>query len=81
MHPKILWPNNKRFAYLQSIITGFLNIIAQRRGDVLADVTSAEELSNKFPSGGGRSESAWINELAPVEVDRFYDEFDIQFYN
>jgi len=30
---------------------------------------------------GGRSASAGINNLAPEEVDRFYDEFDIQFSN
>ena len=38
--------NNKRFAKLSSIISQFININSQRRGDILADVTSAEELSD-----------------------------------
>ena len=36
--------NNKRFAKLSSIISQFININSQKRGDVLADVISAEEL-------------------------------------
>jgi len=39
--------NNKRFVYLSSIISQFININAQKRGNVLADVTSADELSDK----------------------------------
>ena len=35
---------NKRFSKLSSIITQFININAKKRGDVLADITSAEEL-------------------------------------
>jgi len=38
---------NKRFASLTSIILQFININAQKRGDVLADITSADELSGK----------------------------------
>ena len=38
---------NKRFASLTSIILQFININAQKRGDVLADITSADELSDK----------------------------------
>ena len=38
--------NNKRFAKLPSIIIQFININSQKRGDVLADVTSADELSD-----------------------------------
>ena len=38
---------NKRFASLTSIISQFININAQKRGDVLADITSADELSDK----------------------------------
>ena len=38
--------HNKRFAKLSSIISQFININSQRRGDILADVTSAEELSD-----------------------------------
>jgi len=36
--------SNKRFAKLSSIISQFININSQKRGDVLADVISAEEL-------------------------------------
>ena len=39
--------NNKRFDHLSSIISQFININAQKRGNVLADVTSADELSDK----------------------------------
>jgi F-type H+-transporting ATPase subunit delta len=39
--------NNKRFASLTSIISQFVNINANKRGDVLADVTSANELSDE----------------------------------
>ena len=38
--------NNKRFASLSSIISQFVNINAQKRGDVLADITSADDLSD-----------------------------------
>ena len=38
--------SNKRFAKLSSIISQYININSQKRGDVLADITSAEELSN-----------------------------------
>ena len=38
---------NKRFTSLTSIISQFTNINAQKRGDVLADITSADELSDK----------------------------------
>ena len=37
---------NKRFANLSSIISQFVNINAQKRGDVLTDITSADELSD-----------------------------------
>ena len=39
--------SNKRFAKLSSIISQFMNINFQKRGNVLADVTSADELSDK----------------------------------
>ena len=39
--------NNKRFASLTSIISQFININANKRGDVLADITSADELSEE----------------------------------
>ena len=37
---------NKRFSSLASIITQFMNINSQKRGDVLADITSADELND-----------------------------------
>jgi len=37
---------NKRFAKLSSIISQFIKINSHKRGDVLADVTSADELSD-----------------------------------
>ena len=42
---------NKRFAKLSAIISQFMNINSQKRGDVLADVTSADELSDKQKNG------------------------------
>ena len=38
---------NKRFSNLYSIISQFININAYNRGDVLADITSAEELNDE----------------------------------
>ena len=38
--------NNKRFSSLPSIILQFINNNAQKRGDILADVTSADDLSD-----------------------------------
>ena len=43
--------SNKRFAKLSSIISQFININSQKRGDVLADVTSADELSDNQKNG------------------------------
>ena len=37
---------NKRFAHINSIIERFININSEKRGDMLADVTSAEDLSD-----------------------------------
>jgi len=37
---------NKRFSSLPSIILQFININAQKRGDILADVTSADDLTD-----------------------------------
>tara|TARA_B100000029_G_C17505249_1_gene934214 strand:- start:31 stop:588 length:558 start_codon:yes stop_codon:yes gene_type:complete len=39
--------NNKRFASLLSIILQFININAQKRGDVLAEITSADQLNEE----------------------------------
>ena len=38
---------NKRFSKLSSIITQFININSQKRGDILADITSANELNDE----------------------------------
>ena len=38
--------SNRRFARLSSIISQFMNINSQKRGNVLVDVTSADELSD-----------------------------------
>ena len=38
---------NKRFSNLLSIINQFININSQKRGNVFADITSAEELNDK----------------------------------
>ena len=38
--------SNKRFAKLSSIISQYININSQKRGDVLADITSAEDVLN-----------------------------------
>ena len=43
--------NNKRFAKLSLIISQFMNINSQKRGNVLADVTSADELSDNQKNG------------------------------
>lgn len=41
---------NKRFANILNVISQFININAQKRGDILADITSAEKLSDKQQS-------------------------------
>jgi len=38
---------NKRFPNLLSIVSEFININAKKRGDILADVTSADELNDE----------------------------------
>ena len=38
---------NKRFSYLSTIITQFININSQKRGDILADITSVDELNDE----------------------------------
>ena len=43
--------NNKRFASLSSIISRFISINSEKRGEVLADITSADELSDKEKNG------------------------------
>jgi len=43
--------NNKRFSSLPSIISRYKAINAEKRGEVLADITSADELSDKEKNG------------------------------
>ena len=38
---------NKRFSKLSSIISQFIKINAQKRGDILADITSADQLNEE----------------------------------
>ena len=39
--------NNRRFRNLSSIISRYITINAEKRGDIIADVTSADELSDE----------------------------------
>lgn len=43
--------NNKRFSSLPSIIKKFISINSEKRGDILADVTSAEKLTDEQKKG------------------------------
>ena len=43
--------NNKRFANLSSIISQFKSINSEKRGNILADVTSADQLSDEQKNG------------------------------
>ena len=43
--------NNKRFASLSSIISRFISINSEKRGEVFVDITSADELSGKQKNG------------------------------
>lgn len=43
--------NNKRFNYLSSIILSFIEINAIKRGEVIADVVSADRLSDQQKNG------------------------------
>ncbi|GIT63267.1 MAG: hypothetical protein Ct9H300mP21_08130 [Pseudomonadota bacterium] len=59
--------------------------LKEKKGNFLVGVRApiskpqgAEKLCIKF-SGGGRAAAAGINNLAPEEVDRFIDAFDLQF--
>ena len=38
---------NKRFSNLLSIVSQFININSQKRGDILAEVTSADKLNEE----------------------------------
>jgi ATP synthase, F1 delta subunit len=61
---------NKRFSNLASIITQFININSQKRGDVLADVTSADELTDD-------QKNKITNQLKSILGDKLSLSFDV----
>ena len=61
---------NKRFSNLASIITQFININSQKRGDVLADVTSADELNDD-------QKNNITNQLKSILGDKLSLSFDV----
>ena len=61
---------NKRFSNLASIITQFMNINSQKRGDVLADITSADELNDD-------QKNNITNQLKNILGDKLSLSFDV----
>lgn len=61
---------NKRFSNLASIITQFMNINSQKRGDVLADITSADELNDV-------QKNNITNQLKSILGDKLSLSFDV----
>jgi len=61
---------NKRFSNLASIITQFININSQKRGDVLADITSADELNDD-------QKNNITNQLKSILGDKLSLSFDV----
>ena len=61
---------NKRFSNLASIITQFMNINSQKRGDVLADITSADELNDE-------QKNNITNQLKRILGDKLSLSFDV----
>ena len=61
---------NKRFSNLASIITQFMNINSQKRGDVLADITSADELNDD-------QKNNITNQLKSILGDKLSLSFDV----
>ena len=61
---------NKRFSSLASIITQFMNINSQKRGDVLADITSADELNDD-------QKNNITNQLKSILGDKLSLSFDV----
>ena len=61
---------NKRFSNLASIITQFMNINSQKRGDVLADITSADELNDD-------QKNNITNQLKSILGDKLLLSFDV----
>ena len=61
---------NKRFSNLASIISQFININSQKRGDVLADVTSADKLNDE-------QKTNITNQLKYILGDKLSLNFDV----
>jgi len=61
---------NKRFSNLPSIILQFININSHKRGDVLADITSADELNDD-------QKTNITNELKSILGDKLSLSFDV----
>ena len=61
---------NKRFSNLTSIITQFISINSQKRGDVLADITSADELNDE-------QKNNITNQLKSILGDKLSLSFDV----
>jgi len=61
---------NKRFSNLVSIITQFMNINSQKRGDVIADITSADELNDD-------QKNNITNQLKSILGDKLSLSFDV----
>ena len=61
---------NKRFSSLASIISQFMNINSQKRGDVLADITSADELNDD-------QKNNITNQLKSILGDKLSLSFDV----
>tara|TARA_B100001029_G_C14910775_1_gene366373 strand:+ start:265 stop:822 length:558 start_codon:yes stop_codon:yes gene_type:complete len=61
---------NKRFSSLASIISQFININSHKRGDVLADITSADELNDD-------QKTNITNQLKNILGDKLSLSFDV----
>jgi len=61
--------NNKRFFNLSSIILGFKNINIQKRGDVITEVTSADELSNSQKNGINNQLKSFLGEKLSINFN------------
>ena len=61
---------NKRFSNLVSIISQFININSHKRGDVLADITSANELNDD-------QKTNITNQLKSILGDKLSLSFDV----
>ena len=61
---------NKRFSNLASIISQFMNINSQKRGDILADITSAGKLNDN-------QKTNITNQLKSILGDKLSLSFDV----